>query len=127
MRVNWLIFTKHRKKWIWWRISDCTETKVLVVLEIGLDLSWKKSNRRCVKSLKITVWTWQLQLICMLQINQLTNYAIIKYFFGHFLLTNVTKKWPFYNVTFTRNSNVSKYNVILTSLKNVTPSNKQIT
>ena len=52
------------------------------------------------------------------------NYVFFVIFW---LQTNVTKKWPFYNVISVRNSNVPKYNLILTSLKNVTTSNKQIT
>ena len=56
---------------------------------------------------------------------QLTNYLIITYFFVIFWLqTNVTKKWPFYNVISVRNSNLPKCNVILTSSKNVIASNK---
>ena len=60
---------------------------------------------------------------------KLTNYVIITYFFFviFWLQTNVTKKWPFYNVISVRDSNVPKYNVILTPSKNVITSNKQIT
>ena len=73
--------------------------------------------------------SFSLELLSFVFIyNQLTNYIIITYFFVIFWLqTNVTKKWPFYNVISVRNSNVPKYNLILTSLKNVTTSNKQIT
>ena len=44
-------------------------------------------------------------------VNKLCNNYVI---FCHFLGTNVTKKWPFYNVISVRNSNVPKCNVILT-------------
>ena len=54
--------------------------------------------------------------------NKLRNNYVIFY---HFSVTkNVTKKGPFYNVISIRNSNVLKYNVILTSSKNVTTTNK---
>ena len=60
-------------------------------------------------------------------ITEVTNYVITTYFFVIFWLqTNVTKKWQFHNVTSVRNSNVLKYNVILTSFKNVTTWNKEI-
>ena len=37
------------------RISDCTEKTVAAVLQIILDLIWKKSKRIYVKFLKITI------------------------------------------------------------------------
>ena len=59
-------------------------------------------------------------------ITQVTNYVITTYFLVIcWLQTNVTKKWQFHNVTSVRNSNVLKYNVILTSFKNVTTWNKE--
>ena len=79
----------------------------------------KKLLIRC-----LAVWKKKTLNIPLI-LSQLTNYVIIIYFFIIFWLQkNVTKKWPFYNVILVRNQNVLKYNVILTSSKNVTTTNK---
>ena len=90
-----------------------------LITKLCLSLSWcgeRYIDTTNVPLITKIISTWTAQL---------TNYVIITYFFVMFWLqTNVTKKWPFYNVISVRNSNVLKYNIILTSSKNVTTTNK---
>ena len=73
----------------------------------------------------LAVWKKNFFLNIPLILSQQTNYVIIIYFFIIFWLQkNVTKKWPFYYIILVQNQNVLKYNVILTSSKNVATTNK---